>query len=187
MKTIHIKVSFARWRFNWTRPRRATLPVSPSWPSSFLCRAVTRCQRLPCLVLPPPHFFPFFQGIHFSLSLSLPLPLYFLPPPSGRLSLKIFCWSSRDGAVSSAAFQLISSLPFNREQRGANRRGGGILHRWNRSFFPFSLPFFLRGKLLKDFCLSDWRCKCGFDGKFLMAGQRQWECWSVAGWIGDGE
>lgn len=79
MKTIHIKVSFARWRFNWTRPRRATLPVSPSWPSSFLCRAVTRCQRLPCLALPSPHFFPFFQGIHFSLSLSSSTPLFSSP------------------------------------------------------------------------------------------------------------
>ena len=45
--------------------------------------------------------------------------------------------------------------------------------------------FFLSSRqagAIKGFCLSDWRCKCGFDGKFLMAGQRQWECWSVACW-----
>lgn len=132
MKTIHIKVSFARWRFNWTRPRRAN-PPRPSWPSSFLCRAVTRCQRLPCLALPPPRLLLTFslssrESTSFSLSLFLSLSSFFFPhraPNSGRLSLKIFCWSSRDGVVSSAAFQLISSLPFNREQRGANRRRGG--------------------------------------------------------------
>lgn len=185
MKTIHIKVSFARWRFNWTRPRRATLPVSPSWPSSFLCRAVTRCQRLPCLALPT---FSLSSRESTPLSLSLSTLFFFLPPPSGRLSLKIFCWSSRDGVVSSAAFQLISSLPFNREQKEERIEGEeGFSSRWNRSFSPLLSSFLSSRQAIKGFCLSDWRCKCGFDGKFLMAGQRQWEWWSVAGWIGDGE
>lgn len=126
----------------------------------------------------PPHFFPFFQRIHSFLSLSLFL-LFFFPHPapnSGRLSLKIFCWSSRDGVVSSAAFQLISSLPFNREQRGANRRrggreGGGGSSIGEIGFFSFFF-LFLRGKpgLLKDSASRIGGVNAGLMGNFWWPG-----------------
>ena len=149
---------------------------TPSWPSSFLCRAVTRCQRLPCLALPPRLLLTFSLSSKESTLLSLSLfLLFFFPHPapnSGRLSLKIFCWSSRDGVVSSAAFQLISSLPFNREQRGANRRrggreGGGGSSIGEIGFFSFFF-LFLRGKpgLLKDSASRIGGVNAGLMGNF---------------------
>lgn len=136
MKTIHIKVSFARWRFNWTRPRRATLPVSPSWPSSFLCRAVTRCQRLPCLALPT---FSLSSRESTPLSLSLSTPL-FSSPSLWPTFIKNFLlveprWSRFLCSVSIDIEPTIQSGT----KRGANRRRGGILLSVKSVFFPPSL------------------------------------------------
>ena len=61
--------------------------------------------------------------------------------------------------------------------RGWRRRADFI---GESGFFSFEQREKERVGTIKGFCLSDWRCKCGFDGKFLMAGQRQWECSSGA-------
>lgn len=177
MKTIHIKVSFARWRFNWTRPRRANSP-RPSWPSSFLCRAVTRCQRLPCLALPPPRLL-----LTFSLSsrestpLSLPLSLlFFLPPPCAKLwptFIKNFLlveprWSRFLCSVSIDIEPTIQSGTKRSESATwrERRRRRRILHRRNRFFF------FLRGKpgLLKDFASRIGGVNAGLMGNFWWPG-----------------
>lgn len=138
----------------------------------------------------PPHFFPFFQRIHSSLSLSL-FFLFFFPPPCAKLwptFIKNFLlveprWSRFLCSVSIDIEPTIQSGTKRSESAAwRERRGRRILHRRNRFFFfLFSLSSRQAGAI-KGFCLSDWRCKCGFDGKFLMAGQRQWECWSVACW-----
>ena len=157
---------------------------TPSWPSSFLCRAVTRCQRLPCLALPPRLLLTFSLSSKEStlLSLSLSLSPLFLPPPCAKLwptFIKNFLlveprWSRFLCSVSIDIEPTIQSGTKRSESAAwRERRGRRILHRRNRFFFfLFSLSSRQAGAI-KGFCLSDWRCKCGFDGKFLMAGQRQ--------------